>query len=85
MCLQIILALQWFKEEVNSAIIKKIQQSTCQKNLIYVTMSFQTFFQQKILSKRDVQHKQFLEDLGLLIVKKLFPYAICWKSMVEAI
>lgn len=36
-------------------------------------MSFQTFFQQKIFSKRDVQHKKFLKDLGLLIIKNHFP------------
>jgi hypothetical protein len=47
MCLQIILALRRFKEEINSAIIKKIQQSTCPKKPNLCNNVISNFFSTK--------------------------------------
>jgi hypothetical protein len=63
-----------FEEEVDSLLKGSAERQLAKKRVIISGESISKFFYVKDSFKREnVPHKEFLEDLGLLIVKKNLP------------
>jgi hypothetical protein len=71
-----ILIVRKFEEKMNSSLEKQRKNNLQKKQQIYVIYGgsiSKTFVMKDFFRKENVPHKEFLENLGLLIVKKNLP------------